>query len=311
MLDFRKRKRAATGLPIPRFLLVIIGLAVFLFIVTWRSQPVGEAPIALKPSPDRTARRDDDPQSRGTDEAASAANSGDSRAYFPGVHAQYLDDVRDDTVFRAAESDAWFHLLELLEKNSAERLAAASSGPVGYLQLDRQPAAYRGRLVTVSGTARSAKEMTAPENVYGIESYYQIWLQPLRSDSELIVLYTLHLPLDFPVGDEIDQPITATGFFFKRWAYPSRSGILTAPLVLTRSIDWQPAPPTVVPTSSERQVLWAATAALLFAMTFLTWGWLRSRRPRATHLVDELVKLDDQALADAADQHASEGKARA
>jgi hypothetical protein len=231
--------------------------------------------------------------------AAQAAQGADGDAYFPGVHAQYLDAVRDDTVFRAPESDAWFHLLELLEKNTDERLASASSGPVGYLQLDRQPQAYRGRLVTVSGTARSATEVTAPENSYGIERYYQIWVQPQRSDPELIVVYTLHVPLDFPLGKELDQPISAVGFFFKRWAYPSRSGILTAPLVLARSIQWTPSEPTAPTESLEEQALLAAAAAALFALCFVVWVWRRSRHPRTTSSQAE-VKLDPQALADAA-----------
>lgn len=300
MLNFRKHRRPPVGLPVPRFLLMLIGLGVFLFMVTWWSKPVGEPPLPPGPVQDRTAARlgEDD-----TSEDAQTVERADGRAYFPGVHAQYFDAVRDDTVFRAAESDAWFHLLELLEQNTDERLAAASSGPVGYLQLNRQPQAYRGQLVTVSGTARSAKEVAAPENSYGIERYYQIWLQPLRSDPELIVLYALHLPLDFPLGEELDQPVSATGFFFKRWAYSSRSGILTAPLVLARSIEWQPAPPAAPLASSEEQVLLAAAASLVLAAGVVVWVWLRSRRPRAAASLAEPVQLDARALADATEDN--------
>lgn len=304
MLDFRKHRRSPVGLPVPRFLLMLLGLGVFLFIVTWWTQPVGDLPVASGPIQDRTAARlgEEAPAGNSKPEAGQAEKVTGGDAYFPGVHPQYLDAVRDDTVFRAPESDAWFHLLELLEKNTEERLAAASLGPVGYLQLERQPQAYRGRLVTVSGTARSATEVTAPANSYGIERYYQIWLQPLRSDPELIVVYALYLPLDFPVGEELDEPITTSGFFFKRWAYPSRSGILTAPLVLARSITWTPAEPTVVTGSSEERALVAAAAAAVFAFCFVFWVWRRSRRPRSTSSQPK-VQLDSQTLAEAADQN--------
>jgi len=284
-------------------LLTLIGLGVFLFIVTWWSKPGGDLPVAPGPVEDRTAAFLGEEASDGDSETArQAARAAGGDAYFPGVHAQYLDAVRDDTVFRAPESDAWFHLLELLEKNTEERLAKGSSGPVGYLQLERQPQAYRGRLVTVSGTARSAQEVAAPENAYGIERYYQIWLQPLRSDPELIVVYTLYLPFDFPVGEELDEPVSATGFFFKRWAYPSRSGILTAPLVLARSIQWTPVQLAVPPGSSEEQTLLAAAAAAVIALCFVVWVWRRSRRPRSAGAQAD-VQFDVQALADGANQN--------
>lgn len=304
MLDFRKHTRSPARLPVPRFLLMLIGAGVFLFFVTWWGKPVGDIPVAQGPVQDRTAARlGDEPLATGESAPESdAGDRGEAAAYFPGVHAQYLDAVRDDTVFRAPESDAWFHLLELLESNSLERLVAASGGPVSYLQLDRQPQAYRGRLVTVSGIVRSAKKVAAPENSYGIDRYYQLWLQPLRSDPELIVVYALHLPLDFPVGEELDEPVSATGFFFKRWAYPSRSGILTAPLVLAKTVMWRPAPPASAPSSSDEPVFVAVVAALAIALLFVAWVWRRSRRPRAA---SQAVTLDAQALADAASQESS------
>ncbi len=304
MLDFRKHRRPPAGLPVPRFLLMLIGLGVFLFIVTWWSKPVGNVPVAPGPAEDRTAAflGEEAPAGGSETDTEQVAQAVGGDAYFPGVHAQYLDAVRDDTPFRSPESDAWFHLFELLEKNTDERLAQGSSGPVGYLQLERQPQAYRGRLVTVSGTVRSAKEVAAPENSYGIERYYQVWLQPLRSDPELIVVYVLHLPLDFPVGEALDEPVSATGFFFKRWAYPSRSGILTAPLVLARSIQWTPAPPAAPTGSSEEQALLAAAAAAVIAWCFVIWVWRRSRRRRSAEVQTD-VKLDVQALADGANRN--------
>jgi hypothetical protein len=289
---------------------MLIGLGVFLFIATWRGKPVGDLPVASGPVQDRTGARlgNEDSSAAGpaTEQGPAAEDDAEIRgakdAYYPGVHAQYFDAVRDNTVFRAEESDAWFHLLQVLEQSTDQRLAESSGGPVGYLQLDRQPLAYRGRLVTVSGTVRSAEEVAAPTNSYGIERYYQVWLQPMRSDPELIVLYVLHLPVDFPVGPELDEPASATGFFFKRWAYPSRSGILTAPLVLARTLDWQPAPPTPVTGSSQEKAIFAVVVASVFALSFVTWVWRRSQRPRVTSEAAGAVKLDAHLLGEAIEQ---------
>ncbi len=175
--------------------------------------------------------------------AADPSNGEQQQAYFPGVRLDYLSTVRDDTVFRNAESDAWFHLLDLLARTDPAELARASLGRVGFLQLDDQSASYRGRVVTVGGTVRAAKEVTPPANAYGIKKYYQLWIQPERSDPELIAVYSLELPHDFPLGAELDTPATTTGFYFKRWAYQSQGGISTVPLILSRTVDWQPPPP--------------------------------------------------------------------
>ena len=183
---------------------------------------------------------------------------------FPGVRRDYMAEVRDDTVFRAAEKDAWFHLLALLKQTDSAELDAASTGRVGYLQLDEQSATYRGRLVTIGGIVRAAKRIAAPENGYDIKQYYQLWLQPLRSEPKLVVIYCLKLPAGFPLGRQLDAECTTTGFFFKRWAYRGQSGILTTPLILSRTISWTPPPksprrrrPTSRwPSRSERRCCW-------------------------------------------------------
>jgi len=207
-------------------------------------------------------------------------------AYFPGVRSDYLREVRDDTVFRAAESDSWFQLFAVLQRTPNDELVAASEGPATCLQLSEQPAEYRGRLVTVSGIARAAKQVAAPENAVGIDQYYQLWLQPdLRSD-ELIVLYCLELPESFPLGSDIEAPCTATGFFFKRWAYESQGGIATAPLVIAKTLAWQP-PAAPAPTPRQplgEQLLTATIAALVLAalmVVFVVWRGRGTIRMRA------------------------------
>ena len=58
--------------------------------------------------------------------------------YFPGVKPGYFDDVRDDTLLRSQEHDAWFHLFEILETTDEAELWRESIGPVTYRQLFRQ-----------------------------------------------------------------------------------------------------------------------------------------------------------------------------
>jgi hypothetical protein len=217
---------------------------------------------------------------------APVAGPQSSSDFFPGVREQYLRDVQDDTVFRSAERDAWFHLLALLQKSNPADLERASLGRAGYVQLEAQPKEYRGRLVTLDGVVRAAKAVPAPENDLGIERYYQLWLQPDPGSGALVALYALELPGDFPLGERIEALCRAVGFFFKRWAYASRGGVTTAPLVLVRSVQWEPLPAPPPPAPVGQQLLWAFVVALLLAVATLSVVVARSRRAPQRFAVD-------------------------
>ncbi len=162
------------------------------------------------------------------------------RRLFGGVPADVWQDVRDDTPLRPAENKAFFGVLEALRETPLEKLAEQSSGPVAYTQLFQQPQAYRGELVTLAGRVRRALRLQAAQNELGIESLYQIWLEPADL-SEPVVIYLAELPRGFPEGMHLDEQAAAHAVFFKRWPYRAASGLRSAPLLLARSLQWQPA----------------------------------------------------------------------
>ncbi|MDA1053920.1 MAG: hypothetical protein O3C40_26010 [Planctomycetota bacterium] len=172
--------------------------------------------------------------------------------------------IRDDMVWRPEEQTAWFRCFEKLMALTDQDVKRQSLGNVGFVQLFRQTNEYRGELVTVTGTAELAYHVPAPKNDLGIERYYVFWLRPGDGSDAPIVAYALELPAGFPsVGSthtNLREEMTFTGYFFKRWAYGSRDGIRTAPLVLVKQPAWQPAPPLL---SSERPSPWTIIAALL------------------------------------------------
>lgn len=161
------------------------------------------------------------------------------KRFFAGVRPELLAKVRDDTVFRAAESDAFYHLLKILDETSEANLEQASMGPVSFTQLFTQPKEFRGDLVTVAGTVRRVLMKAAPDNKYGIQEYSQVVLEP--DDREYpVVIYCLELPQAFPRGEKLHEPVAVTGFFYKRWAGLSGEGIATWPLLLSKTLRWQP-----------------------------------------------------------------------
>ncbi len=183
--------------------------------------------------------------------------------FYPGVKSDYLSTVKDDNVLLGTESDAWYHLLEVLKLAKADDIERASTGRVGYVQLDEQPKEYRGRIVTVNGTVRRALEMKADKNSFGIEKYYQLWMQPKSGPTSPIVIYALDLPPGFPVGAAVTADCKASGFFFKRWAYMATDDIRTAPLVLAKTVTWIPPPPPPEPVKV--QDLWKYILAAFVA----------------------------------------------
>jgi hypothetical protein len=292
VLDFRRHRRALAH-PGPalerRMLMMLVGIGIVVLLIFgagnpsnwhWLAPPDNGASELQRVQPQQqvvvSLADEDDADVPPAGVVSSEPTPTGVRPYFPGVRPDYLSLVRDDTVFRPAESDGWFHLFVLLATTPADELTRASEGRVGTLQLSQQPKEYRGRLVTVSGVARAAQLVEAPRNAFGVKQYYQLWLQPNRAAGELIVLYSLELPDGFPLGDEIDATCAATGFFFKRWAYASQGGITTAPLVIAKTVDWQPAPaapPAPEQPLSERVMTAAIVAGVLaaIALVFMTW----------------------------------------
>jgi len=159
--------------------------------------------------------------------------------YFPGVMPSYLASVRDDTVFLHSEKDAWFNLLNILDKTELKKLKEASTGRVTFVQLYRQSADYRGELVTLRGVMRWAHRVTAPKNDYGIKHYYQAWITPADSPDNVEVVYCLRLPPKFPTGMNLSVPVEVTGFYFKRWIYRAKDTLRTTPVVLAQTVERQ------------------------------------------------------------------------
>ena len=295
MLDFRRNRRlpSSAGAALERRLLaMIVGAGVVVLLIVGAGNPrnwrwlVPERPDAAR------QQRVGSPRNDVVIAASSAGPGGEhedvrlevvDERLFPGVRADYLGMVRDDTEFRPREADGWFHLFALLQRTPNDELVEASEGRVSYLQLDQQPKAYRGHVVTVDGVARAAKSVAAPENAYGVKQYYQVWLQPSRDSDELIVVYALELPEGFPIGPSIEADCSAVGFFYKRWAYQSRGGVATAPLVISKTLDWQPPPAVEGPAPTQplgEQLLTAVIAALLLAGVVLLLIVWRGRAAR-------------------------------
>jgi hypothetical protein len=178
--------------------------------------------------------------------------------------------LKDDTVFRGVESATWYGILGALAETSASELQRRSLGNVGFTQLFRQTAAYRGRTVTIRGTVHRAFPLEAGKNESGIDSYWQCWLQPDGSQNPIVV-YSLEMPAGFPEGLSIRERVVWDGVFYKRWAYAAKEGTRTAPLVLAKRPEWTRAQATVTTPNANTRDIVGVTLASLAAALLLTW----------------------------------------
>ncbi len=145
--------------------------------------------------------------------------------------------IQDDTLFRPAEQPVWWAMFARLLQTPPERLRAAALRDVTALQLLGQMDYYRGKLVDVSGQLRRVNRVAAPANDLGIDSYYQAWV---FQENQPIVVYSLEVPsaLIDVAGD--GQSVRLIGYAFKRWPYRAAEGLISAPVVLTRRLQWEP-----------------------------------------------------------------------
>ncbi len=177
--------------------------------------------------------------------------------------AELFDGVLDRAPLAAGDSSAFYRLLTLTKSADATqfRREANSLDASAAVKLFHDPAADRGRLFRVAGTARRVVRVPIDDPAaaaqVGAGHYFQIDLMADALQNNPLVFCTLDLPPGMPLGDppSYSQPIEATGFFLKMWQYPtgltaaeraehpgSSAAWQSAPLLIGPPPDWKPAP---------------------------------------------------------------------
>ena len=160
-----------------------------------------------------------------------------------GASASALAAVRDDTVFRSGDEEAWFQIWMTLRSSAVKALRRSNARSVSFIELFGQPRSFRGRLVRFKGTVHRLQKVAAPPNDYDITGYWQAWVEPDGGPASPIVVYFLRLPEGMPHGMQVREPVEVIGYFFKRWAYEAKDTIRRAPLVMALEPVWRPLPP--------------------------------------------------------------------
>ena len=218
--------------------------------------------------------------------------------YFPGVLTSQLSKVEDNRTHKhPEEAAAWFNLWQVLHQNEDRFIDPASSGSVTFGELFEQPDIFRGKLVTVKGTARRAEYVTAAKNNRCGSRRVLPPRSPhaRRPQSTRVLIYAPCPPKHFPLGNEIEATVEATAFFYKNWLYEANELSWIAPVLLAKNIRWQPSPTTKTPITLS--VALAIAVGLAILSIGIAWWLVRAKFPDRQASAEDsskrIILLDD------------------
>jgi hypothetical protein len=202
-------------------------------------------------------------------------------------------DVVDGSTWRSGDFDLFFRYLDEASQVSDQNVATT-----GVVPLLQQPDVYRTQRVRVVGTVARSERVTAPQNPFGITSYWQLWLRPSDGADRPLLAIVREVPsVVSSVGPDATEtegpPVAMVGRYLKRLAYRSQKGADLAPVVVGRLLS-RPAPVepvAMVPeTDDSQRMLWVVLLATLVGFSVAAIAmWRtgvtarRSRQLRAAH----------------------------
>ncbi len=234
----------------------------------------------------------------------------------PQPRPAFWDSVVDDTpVGHVGDASAWPVAWQQVLERAAQSPDGGQAIAVKRVQLMSQPAAYRGRWVTLAGWIRSARFVPRPLKIATGEEgqasdlvgqderqgYYELWIRPQETNAGPYCVYALNVPEDFPiVGNdfrELNHRVVVPAVFFKRRTYVAADGEATAcPLLLANSFQllaaassaddspaWMPSLP---------QAIRIALALALMAAGIAWWARWNALTPRYQPGVESQRAID-------------------
>ncbi len=176
----------------------------------------------------------------------------------------YLDSIDDGSIWRKGDELAFYRLLENSDWIDRDGAIAPQVGVVNLLQ---QSDSYLGKAVAMRGRIARATRRRASVNPFGVEHYYELWLQPRDGSERPVAFYSRQVPDDVAAFDGqdfvADGPLVDLhGVFLKRLAFRSQGGAEVAPAIVGELI--LPAPITANTIVNEAD--WQPNLAMLLAI---------------------------------------------
>ena len=162
-----------------------------------------------------------------------------------GLDEAAMERTVDGATWRASDFDAFYWSLAQAASGGFGADLAGSprrAENVGALPLLQQPSIYRGQTVRLSGRVARAHSLQAAENAFGLQRYWQTWLQPDDGSDQPVLLVTPTVPARVAIArldrTHVEGPkVQFVGRYLKRFAYRSAAGVEVAPALIGRIVD--------------------------------------------------------------------------
>jgi hypothetical protein len=215
-----------------------------------------------------------------------------------GMDYGLFDSVVDGQGLTVAEGDPFYTLL------GATVRAALPAMPITPPITDLVDPArkwftrQRGDVVSLSGVCRRVTRIEVDDPLRrrqaGLDHYWELYVfvdTPLLQvhgelhDTYPVVCCVRELPPGMPTGQTVNEPVTVTGFAFKRYAYPlpvtgKAAGVsrrLEVPLLVARGVAWRPVAAGAPGAALERRATLLPLLLVLPLLAVVGW-WLWTQR---------------------------------
>jgi hypothetical protein len=194
---------------------------------------------------------------------------------------------------RAAEKDLYYRVLKQAAQTDEASLRQAARDFATVRQREAPPkirkqvpfptfvdlfknfSAYEGKPVTLKGHAREIRKYPAGDNTKGLDTLYEAWIYTEDSETNPAVVVASGSP-DLPIGDDLQVPVEATGYFFKIYAYHGHDTARVAPMILAGRIEMLPEPAPAGPPA------WLLILVGLLFASLIVWlvvSYVGTRKP--------------------------------
>lgn len=222
-----------------------------------------------------------------------------------------LSGVKDRTDLSFEESPAYYAILdhvrqvapaELQQQATAamqdrwEQSPRFSRWPLEefplFYDLTQRPDDYRGQPITLRGHLVRLVKYAAGPNEFGIETLYEGWLVTPDAETHPTTVICTEIPPNMPIGEELIDGVSVTGYFFKLHNYSARDRkVRFAPMVLAAELNWSP----VAEANTGRPLMYSAIIIGLLVLSCIAGGLavMVSRRNRHAKLTRQRASAAD------------------
>lgn len=223
----------------------------------------------------------------------------DNGDYDVRVDPEILKPVSDSTLgIRKHEAGALYYLLAKADSIPQNVLEKSAEPAPPFVVIMTESPKYRGKLITVKGQLKRLISLPVDKNSYGIKNLYEGWFFSKDSGTHPWRVLCTNLPKGIPQGTDLKemQAVQITGYYFKKYGYPSAAGKLqTAPLLIARQIRWFPPVTSNNAPSSSGAIKYIVGLFLVIstALAFMIWRFSLSDQNFARSRTAKLIQNPD------------------